>query len=152
LDSEATIKKQISAQVLVNEANFDKMWKVIEQRTNVTKASRDTQIKLVETLVQGRGGSFIKLIQESNPSAAFDQSQFTDLANSIEAQREGFLREQQKLIDLSRRQQTMFQTVWSGYVLSMGGRSAVDDPTIVSSAKTKEIMKSGREDVVDLDL
>jgi hypothetical protein len=152
LDREATVKNMAISQVQVVEAEFDKMWKVIEQKTQVTKASKEQQKALVDSLVQGRSGSFIKLIHESNPESAFSQEQFTSLSNSIEAQRESFLAEQVKMIDFYRQHDTMFDTVTSGFVLNFANRDKLDPIVVISSDKTKMVMSSGEDNDVNLSL
>lgn len=152
VDREASVKNQAVAQVQVVEAEFDKMWKVIQQKTQVTKASKDQQRELIESLVQGRSGSFMKIIHESNPESAFSQEQFTSLSNSIEAQRESFMGEQKKMIDFYRSHNTMFDKAVSGIILSFANRNPLGEPTIISSEATKQIMNSGQENDIGLQL
>jgi len=152
LDGEVNLRKKAEAQLLVNEAAFDKMWKIIAQRTQIAKSTRETQIQLVEALVSGRGASFINALKEDNPQSAFDMEQFTALGNSIEAQREGFFREQQKLIDYVKLEQAMFENTWSGLVLGFTNREALDDPLVISSTHAKEVMESGQDDQTALEL
>ena len=152
LDGEVSVRKAQEAQVLSNEAAFDKMWKIISQKAQIAKTSRETQIQLVEALVSGRGASFINAVKEQNPDSAFNMEQFTALGNSIEAQREWFFREQQKLIDLTKRQQEMFESTWSGFILGFTAREALPDPTIVSSTKSKQVMETGEDNDVSLEL
>lgn len=152
VDNEASVRNQAVAQVQVVEAELDKMWKVIQQRTQVTKASRDTQLQLVEALIQGRSASFIKIIHEQNPDSAFSQEQFTALGNTIEAQRESFLGEQKKMIDYYRKHNTMFEKTVSGFVLSVADRTPIGEPLVISSQVTKQIMQSGEDNEVELTL
>jgi len=152
LDSEASLKNQAISQSQVVEAEFDKMWKVIEQQAQVTKASKEQQKELVDSLVKGRSGSFIKIVNESNPESAFSQEQFTSLSNSIEAQRESFLLEQVKLIDFHRQHNTMFDGVFSGLILSMGNRDKLDPVNVISSERTKSIIAEGQDNNVNLSL
>lgn len=152
LNTDAKQKNQIEAQTETRNLFFDKLFKVISQKTQITKASSKQQKELVEALIQGRQGGFVKLIHESNPESAFSREQFTDLSNSVEAQREGFFREQKELLDLVRENHTLHDSVFSGFVLSISGRSKVESPTMISSEITKSVSESGEENNVDLGL
>lgn len=151
LNTEAQSRNRVVAQVSVREAHFDKMWKVISQGTQITKASADLQRDLVKTLVEGRSASFIKLVNEQNPSVAFSLDQFTSLRNSVEGQREGFFREQEELIDMGRENHLLFDSQPSGLVLSTFGRERVKLPPVISSSLTKEVVESGKDDNVKLE-
>jgi len=152
LNLEASSRNKVVAQAKVVESHFDKMWKVIQQKTQITKASADHQKDLVKTLVEGRAASFIKIISESNPQVAFSLEQFNSLSNSIEAQREGFFREQEEMIDIGRENHLMFDQQPSGVVLALFGREKAELPEIISSSTTKEVIESGKEDNIDLSL
>jgi hypothetical protein len=152
LNSEASSRNQTLAQVSVVELRFDTMWKIIQQRTQVTKASADFQKELVKSLVEGRAASFIKIVNESNPPSAFTTEQFTSLGNALEGQRETFFREQKKMVDLGRENHLLFDSVPSGIILSVFGRQKVVLPELITSTATKEAVKSGKEDNVKLEL
>lgn len=150
LNKEAQSRNKVIAQTKVVEAHFDKMWKIIAQTTQVTKMRKDQQKELVEALVSGRQSSFIKIITESNPEAAFSGEMFVKLSNSIEGQREGFFREQQEMIDIGRENHLMFDTVPDGLILSFLGREKVELPPVISSTKSKEVIESGLDDDISL--
>lgn len=152
LNNDATLKNRVAAQVDVRDAHFDKMFKVIAQRAQITKASSEVQVQLVESLVKGRAATFIKVVQEANPESAFDRSQFTELANSVEAQREDFFREQKLLIDLVREHHTLHDSFPSGFILSFAGRQKVAKPIIITSDTAKEAASSGSENEIELEL
>ena len=152
LDDEATIRNRVISQRQVVEANFDKMWKVIEQQTQIAKASKELQKELIDSLVKGRSASFIKIVNESNPESAFSREQFTSLSNSIETQREEFLAEQVKLFDFDRQHRSMFDRVYSGLLLSFFNRKSLDPVTVISSNRTKDIINTGLDDSTKLEL
>lgn len=152
LNTDAEQKNSVKAQNKKIEGYYDKMFKIIKQKAQITTASSKLQKELVKALVQGRSGGFVRLIHESNPNAAFTREQFTDLSNSVETQREGFFREQNKMVDLVRENQNMYDRVFSGLILSMCGREKLDDPEIISSSTAKGIMDSKKENDIDLNL
>lgn len=152
LNTEATMKNGIKAQEDVREASYDKLWKKIKQETQITKASTEVQKELVESLVKGRSGSFIKIIQESNPSAAFDRNQFVRLSNIVEGERDGFFREQKVLISKVESYNNVFNTIPAGWILNFSGRTQYPNPVIISSDIAKDVRETGKENNVDLDL
>lgn len=152
LDDEAMMRNRVLSQRQVVEANFDKMWKVIEQQTQVVKVSKELQAELVESLVKGRSASFIKIVNESNPESAFSREQFVSLSNSIETQREEFLAEQVKLIDFDRYHRSMFDRVYSGLLLSFFNREPLDNVIVISSDRTKDVINTGLDNPTKLDL
>lgn len=152
LDADATQKNRIEAQEETRNLYFDKLYKVIAQRTQITNASSEQQKELVEALVQGRAGGFVRLIQESNPESAFSRQQFDTLANSVEAQREGFFREQKELVDMVKVNEDLHDRVFSGMVLSIAGRKPAERPVLITSAVTEGVVASGTEDDIELGL
>lgn len=152
LNKEAISKNAVIAQMDVREAYFDKMWKVISQRTQVTNVAKETRLKMVEELVAGRPGGFVRIVHESNPESLFDMKEFESLANAIEANRNGFFREQKELISLYQQYSNLFDMQPSGFILSLFGREKQEKPIIISSSSSKEVMESGTEDDVKLEL
>jgi len=150
LDSDASQKQQITAQTEVRTLAFDKLYKKIAQKTQITKASSTQQKELVEALIQGRQGGFVRLIQESNPESAFSREQFADLSNTVDAEREGFFREQKVLVDLIRENHTLHDSVVSGTMLDMFGREKADAVPVISSTQTESVIASGKDDNIDL--
>jgi len=147
---EIRLRSQISAQVQVCEAFYDKMWKVVSQKTQVADQYKDAFKEIYPLLIEGRygdekGGSLMKWITESNPN--FDISLYKDLNNSIEAERAGFFMEQKKLIDLDN-EHRIIRKSFPGSIF-IGGRSDIPIK-IVSSDSARKVMDSGRENDVEL--
>lgn len=85
------LKNKILAQQKSNEANFDKMYKVISQIAQVSEQYRETFKEVYPQLIEGRygnekGGSLMKWVTESNPT--FDTRLYDRLATAIESNRE----------------------------------------------------------------
>lgn len=152
LDTDMKQHNGVSAQLDVRDIHFDKLYKVIAQKTQIVSASSEQQKELVEALVQGRAGGFVRLIHENNPESAFSREQFADLSNTIEAQREGFFREQKELIDLVRENRNLHDSAISGSILGIWGRQAVEQPTLIQSAESKSVISSGEDNNIDLGL
>ena len=89
-NKEVSLRKEINAQRGKIESVHDKMWKVIQQKAEVSEQYRETFEKIYPELISGRyandGNNAMKWIQEANPD--FDTSLYKDLQQAIEIQRE----------------------------------------------------------------
>ena len=149
-NKEISLKNHIEAQQKVCESYYDKLWKVLQQKAQVADQYKTAFKEIYPALIEGRygnekGGTLMKWIQESNPT--FDVSLYKDLMSSIEAERAGFFMEQKKLIDLDREHKVLRQSFPAS--MFIGSRPDVKI-TIVTSEKTAEVYKTGKENDVDL--
>ena len=150
-------KALIVAQQKSNEANFDKMKKVIKQVAEVANAKMDMSteayMKIYPALMEGRyskgDGSLMKWITESNPT--FDLTAaanlYDKLAVAIEANRQEFFIEQQKLIDYNREQRILLTKFPGSWFLNANDTIHI---VIVTSADTKEAFSKGEENDIDI--
>src|SRR5690606_5717075 len=103
-NADVDLQNRFKAQSKVNEAFFDKMFKILQQKAGVASEYKESFKEIYQPLIEGRyskdEGLLMKWIQESNPT--FDASLFKDVMQSIEAERTGFFKEQEKLIDIKR--------------------------------------------------
>lgn len=149
-NKEIRLRNQIAAQEKVLEGSFDKMWKIINQKAQVSTQYKDAFREIYDSIMSGRygnerGGALMSWVTEHNPT--FDVSLYKDLMNSIEAERTGFFMEQKKLTDLAREHRDILKTFPSNCFV---GRRPEIKITIVSSDKTKEVIESGKENDIDL--
>lgn len=146
---EARLRNQASAQQDANKVVFDKVWKVLQQKAQVTDQYKDAFAKIYPELMEGRygnerGGALLSMITESNPN--FDVSLYKDLMTSIEAQREGFARVQIALRDIKREHDDLRTTAPANWFVNAEELKVV----LVTSGKTDEAFSTGREEDVDL--
>ena len=124
------------------------MWKVLQQKAGIVdKYSKDFE-KIYVKIMEGRyssGGGLMKWVQERNPE--FDASLYKDLMASVEAQREGFHREQSTLIDIDRQHKNLRQKLPSKFFV---GSAEAFELKIITSAKSKQVFETGEENDVDL--
>tara|TARA_R110000868_G_scaffold76573_2_gene220072 strand:- start:13543 stop:14079 length:537 start_codon:yes stop_codon:yes gene_type:complete len=149
-NKEIALRSSIEKQELVREGYYDKMWKVIAQKAEVSNKYKNDFKEIYSDLIAGRygnekGGSLMKWIQESNPN--FDTSLYLSLMNSIEAERTGYLMEEKKLLDLANSHRILRLSFPTSLFLS--GRAEIIIK-VVSSDKTKEILESGIDNDVKL--
>jgi len=149
-NKEIKLRSKITAQKEVCEAYYDKMWKVVSQKAQVAEKYEETFKDIYPKLIDGRygdekGGTLMKWIQESNPD--FDTKLYSDLNLSIQAERAGFVAEEEMLIDLNNQHRIIRQTFPSS--LFIGSRPDIEI-IIVSSDDTKKVMTTGKENDIDV--
>jgi hypothetical protein len=145
-NEEIQLRNLITAQQESNTATFDNMWAVISGQAQVADRYKESFQSVYENIMSarygesGRQGALLDFIQESNPQ--FDPALFTTLSQTIEAQRNTFLRNQQRLIDLSREHNNLLQQIPSSFFV--GGRDPIEI-TVVTSQETRETFETGIE-------
>lgn len=148
-NQEIRLTNQMDAQKETNEAFFDKMWKIIQQKAGVSNEYRDAFASIYPDLIKGRysngGGQLMSWIVEQNPD--FDTSLYRDLSRSIEVERTGFFNEQKKLVDLKREHDNLLQVFPSSLFLK--NRNS-QDITIIKSEKTEQVFDIGKEELGNL--
>lgn len=127
----------------------DKMWKVIQQKAQVSDQYRKSFKEIYPALIEGRyssgDGALMKWIKEDNPR--FDISLYKDLMNSIEVERQAFSNEQTRMLDIIREHKTLCQQFPGNLFLSDKQDIAYH---VISSTHTHEVMRTGVDDDIDL--
>lgn len=147
-NSEIQLRQQITAQQQKNTAVFDEMWKVISQQAGVADQYKTAFKDIFPELIAGRyksGGELMKWIQEQNPT--FDTKLYDKLMTTITGQRKMFTANQEVLIDLQRQHSTMLKTFPNSVFI--GSRPEIKI-TIITSTRTDETFKSGKDDDINL--
>lgn len=148
-NTEVSLRKQSDAQRGNIEAVYDQMWKIISQKAEVSNEYKDAFKEIYPQLIEGRysqgDGTLMKWIQESNPT--FDVSLYKDLMNSIEIERTNFTKQQSRMLDIIREHETLCNTIPAKWFIS--NKTSIVY-TVISSTKSKEVMKSGVDDDVKL--
>ena len=146
-NQEIRIRNLASAQETANKAIFDKVWKIISQKAQVSDKYRDSFEKIYTKIMTARysskDGSLMKWIQEQNPN--FDSSLYTNLMDTIQGQREEFAQVQIKLRDIKREHDNL-RTLFPSSLFV--GRRPELIVTIVTSENTEAVFKTGKEDNV----
>lgn len=149
-NQEVDLSTAITAKKTDQEATFDKMWKVLNQKAQVADQYKEAFKEIYPKLIEGRysqgDGSLMKWITESNPT--FDVSLYKDVMNSIEVERNGFLTTQRQLMDLKREHDKLRKQWPSKWFINDDVKEI--EIQIVSSTHAKEVIKSGKDDDVDL--
>ena len=149
-NKEIALRAKAEAQVGKIEGVHDKMWKVIQQKAQVTTEYKDAFAEIYPDIISGRysgegDGSLMKWVTESNPN--FDISLYTDLMQSIEILRSEFQRNQETMLDLVREHKTLCTTYPGRWFIS---NTLEIEYTVISSTKSKVVMETGIDDDVKL--
>ena len=149
-NKEIALRAKAEAQVGKIEGVHDKMWKVIQQKAQVTTEYKDAFAEIYPDIISGRysgegDGSLMKWVTESNPN--FDTSLYTDLMQSIEILRSEFQRNQETMLDLVREHKTLCTTYPGRWFIS---NTQEIEYTVISSTKSKVVMETGIDDDVKL--
>ena len=149
-NKEIALRAKAEAQIGKIEGVHDKMWKVIQQKAQVTTEYKDAFAEIYPEIISGRysgngDGSLMKWVTESNPN--FDTSLYTDLMQSIEILRSEFQRNQETMLDLVREHKTLCTTYPGRWFIS---NTMEIEYTVISSTKSKVVMETGIDDDVKL--
>ena len=148
-NKEVSLRKEINAQRGKIESVHDKMWKVIQQKAEVSEKYRETFEKIYPELISGRyahdGNNAMKWIQEANPD--FDTSLYKDLQQAIEIQREYFNNAQTRMLDVIKERETLLEQYPAKWFISNKEKIEYE---VISSTKTKSTITTGIDDEVNV--
>ncbi|MDR0283188.1 MAG: hypothetical protein LBI53_08140 [Candidatus Peribacteria bacterium] len=156
-NKEIRLRKQIEAEQVVYEQNFDKMYKIIAQTAEVAERNVEVNREAIKTiypdLIEGRysqgDGTLMKWIQENNPT--WDMQAISETYNKImaviEAQREGLYTQAKRLRDLVRERETLIEQWPGSWFVSNQEKIEI---TLISSKHTKEVFQTGEDNDINL--
>ena len=148
-NDEHRLRNTIIAKQRDNQNQMDLMWKSISQSGQVAETERSTFIKLFTDYAHARTGGeshpIMNWIKESVPEA--NPRLFASLMNIVVSQRTQFAFRQKELLDLKREHDNLIDLFPS--CLFVGGRGKID-VTIVTSSRTEDAFKSGKDDNVQM--
>lgn len=149
-NTEVSLRNRFKNQQKSNESSFDKTWKTIQQEAGIAETERETfksafvEIMQAQKGVAGNGAlaSFF-----SQAKVSITPKLFLKLMTTVEAQRESFHRDQQKLLEIVRLHDDVRTKLPSSFFV--GGREALE-AKIITSAKTDAVFSSGQDNDVEL--
>ena len=148
-NTDAKLRAQAEAQLGKIEGVHDKMWKVLQQKAQVSNEYKDAFSEIYPALIEGRysqgDGSLMKWITEANPT--FDTSLYKDLMLSIELLRTEFEKAQSRMLDIVREHNVLLTTMPSKWFVSNTERI---EYTVISSTRSKTVMATGLDDDISL--
>ena len=134
-----------------NQVIFDNVWKTISQQVQVSddykNSFKEIYVGMADARFSKGDGSLMKWVQESNPN--FDMSLFKTLMHTIEGKNMEFAESQKQLLDLGREHDLILTTPPASLFYSLLGKKHID-LTIVTSTRTENAFKTGKDDNVDI--
>lgn len=130
------------------ESFYDNLWKTINQQNQVSEKYKESFKEIIQIEMKARedkGGLLLKFTQESNPTISTQL--YSQLMNTIQTQREGFMNTQNALLDVVREQNTLLQTWPSSIFLSSYKKLSYK---VISSEKTQDVIKSKQENDIKI--
>ncbi len=152
MNAETRLRNAIKAKQTDNTSEFDNMWKKISQVAQVSEKHKDSLVEIFTEHAKARsgqasGGSLATWIKESVPNV--DLKTFENLQNIITSSRDRWTMRQKELIDLKREHDNVLTVFPGSAVCSILGREEIKIQ-IVTSGKTDESFRTGKDDDVDL--
>lgn len=149
---ETGLRKAVEAQQKNNENIYDRVWKTISQQAQVADKYADQfkeiYIGIMENRYQDGEARLAKFVTENSPTYSPDLMK--TLMITIESSRKDFERAQAFLIDKKREHDLILEqmpaAIYTSFIL---GRKPIQI-NIVTSTKTEESFKSGKDDDVNV--
>ena len=150
-NKEARLRNTIVNKQKDNTSEYDSLWKKISQAAQVTDGQKQALMEIIVGYANARkgsgGGSLAQMIHEAVPNV--DTSTFNNLQNIIVSSRDGWTMRQKELLDLKREHDNLIDTFPGNILLSILGRQKID-VVIVTSTRTENSFKTGKDDDVDV--
>lgn len=146
-NEEKTLRNKAEAEIGVLEASVDNCWKKIVQ---VSKASEKYEQAFKESYTEifnaryDDNNPLMNWIKEDNPK--LDSSIYKKIQDVIDSERDNVLNQQATVLDVIREHKTLCET-WPGNWF-IDNKSEIEFK-VISSTRTKEIMKTGIDDNID---
>lgn len=131
------------------ETQYDNMWKVIQQKAQVTDQYKDSFKEIFVGIIEGRynkdNNTVMKWIQESNPN--FDATMYKDLMATIDIKRTEFMNVQNRMIDIVREHKNLCIKAPKCWVI-FNNQPIEFEP--ISSTISKQVMETKLDDDIEL--
>ena len=153
-NQEQRLRNLIEGKQKDNESEFDNMWKKISQVAQVDEVARgtlkDVFVSHAEARTSGgsKDGSLMKWVTESVPNV--DLSTTKQMMNIITGSRDSWTQRQKELNDFGRKHDDLITKFPSRLFISMFGNPAPIEIPTITSTRSAEAMKTGKDDDVDL--
>jgi hypothetical protein len=150
MNRETGLRNQITAKQKDNTSEYDNLWKKLSQSAQVTDAQREALRDIIVGYADARNsgsGSLATSVREAVPNV--DSSTFNNLLNIVTSSRDAWTMRQKELIDMKREHDNIIDMVPSNIVCAILGRDKIEIK-IVTSTRTEESFKTGKDDDVDL--
>lgn len=146
---EVDLRTTFEMQMKNRTALFDKMWKIISQKAQITKAYDSSFMNIVKAAMEPRkdgAGIMMKWVQESNPTlqAGTVQELYKDLSRTIEAERNGFFDREEMLASIQQQHSKFLRSFPNNFYNVFMGRKELEYKPITSD-RTDKVIETGKD-------
>lgn len=155
-NNEIDLRNQFEQKIDERTAFYDKMFKVISQKTQIAVKNDSSFIKVVNAQVQGqKNGEQVMWawVQQSNPTATFTEvtKLYADLSRAIEGERAGFFEQEKVLQDVQRQHKNLTKKLPGAFYNFFLKREDLKYSPIKADV-TEEVMKTGKDNNIKLEM
>lgn len=147
----ASLRETYGMKVKSNEAEFDNMWKKIQQVAQIPDAQKDAFKEVYSSYASARTsqgqGQMMAWIKETVPNYTGDI--YVQVMNVVTGSRDGWTMRQNELVDVARQYNVNLAVFPKNVLLRMFGFEKID-PRVITSSRTEQSFKTGKDDDVDL--
>lgn len=155
-NKEIDLRNKFEATLLSRASFYDNMHKTISAKVQISNKVDESFRENINTIMDSRkDGEQVmwKWVKEVNPNANFSEVSklYQELSVTIDAKRTEFVNRETLLADLQREHKSHLQLFPNSFLNLFFGRKPLEF-TIVQSTENKEIMETGIDDRILLDL
>lgn len=153
-NTEVDLRTRFEMQINNRTALFDKMWKVISQKAQVTKQYDSSFIRIVKEAMEPRkdgAGIMMKWVTESNPTLQANtvQELYKDLSRTIESERNSFFEREETLSSIKQQHSKFLRSFPNNLYNLFAGRKELDYKPI-TSGRTDDVMRTGQDNSISV--
>lgn len=151
---EVDLRTTFEMQIKNRSALYDKMWKVISQKAQITKAYDSSFIRIVNAAMDPRkdgANIMMKWVTESNPTLQVGtvQELYKDLSRTIESERASFFEREETLASIQQQHSKFLRSFPNNlYNVFMGRKELEYKP--ITSDRTDDVMRTGKDNDVNV--
>lgn len=153
-NKEVDLRTTFDMQMTNRTSLFDKMWKMIAQKAQVTKAYDSSFLRIVNAAMDPRkdgAGIMMKWVKESNPTLQANtvQELYKDLSRTIESERNSFFEREETLASIKQQHSKFLRSFPNNlYNVFMGRKELEYKP--ITSDRTDDVIKSGKDNDIQV--
>lgn len=149
---EVDLRTTFEMQMKNRTALYDKMWKVISQKAQITKAYDSSFIRIVNAAMDPRKDGvnvMMKWVTESNPTLQANtvQELYKDLSRTIESERNAFFEREETLASIQQQHSKFLRSFPNNFYNIFMGRKELEYKPITSD-RTDEVIRTGKDNDV----
>ena len=153
-NTDKSLRNTFTAKISERTTFYDKMWKIISQKSQIAIKNDSSFQRIVNLQVSGqKNGENVMWawVQQSNPTATFGEvsSLYRELGQAIEAERNGFFEQEKVLQSIKLQHDNLCDMFPGSLIMYILGRDKLNYIPITSDV-TENVIKTGKDNNVEL--